>query len=241
MTTTPDRFYKTVSIDENDGVFSVLLDGRSAKSRQGKILAVKNSRLAACLMEEWDEQETKVDFSSMPMTRYQMAVMDMESSHRIQWIDEVLSYLRNDLLCYRAESPAALSQLQEKVWNPILDYVKDEYDLELVSTYGIINVEQSAGTLEKAKRILLECGDAQLLSIRRVMELTGSSILGLAVYAGLYDAAKIVEAAHLDELWQAEQWGFDKEAAERREGIVTEIEEAIRYLVFFAEDNNAGA
>ena len=46
--------------------------------------------------------------------------------------------------------------------------------------------------------------------------LTGSALLALAVEAGRLDAEAAWTAAHVDEDWQAEQWGQDAEAMARR-------------------------
>ena len=44
------------------------------------------------------------------------------------------------------------------------------------------------------------------------------------------DAAALFEAAFLDELWQAEKWGSDWEAEDRRAAIRAELDEAERFL-----------
>ena len=46
--------------------------------------------------------------------------------------------------------------------------------------------------------------------------LTGSALLALAVDFGALDAEAAWAAAHVDEDWQAEQWGQDAEAVARR-------------------------
>jgi chaperone required for assembly of F1-ATPase len=46
--------------------------------------------------------------------------------------------------------------------------------------------------------------------------LTGSALLAMAVEAGEIDAETAWSAAHVDEDWQAEQWGQDSEAMARR-------------------------
>ena len=64
----------------------------------------------------------------------------------------------------------------------------------------------------------------------RVTTLGGSLVLGLAMLRGRMDAAGLFEAAFLDELWQAQKWGSDWEAEDRRAMIRGEIEQAHHFL-----------
>ena len=64
----------------------------------------------------------------------------------------------------------------------------------------------------------------------RATTLGGSLVLGLAMLRGEVESAGLFEAAFLDELWQAERWGSDYEAEERRAGIKAELDQAHRFL-----------
>ena len=72
---------------------------------------------------------------------------------------------------------------------------------------------------------------AAAAAARRVLyrdDAGGSS--GLAMLRGEVESAGLFEAAFLDELWQAERWGSDHEAEERRAGIRRELDQAHRFL-----------
>ena len=58
----------------------------------------------------------------------------------------------------------------------------------------------------------------------------GSLVLGLALAEGELDAATAHALGCLDELFQAELWGEDAEAAARRAGIAADIALAERFL-----------
>jgi chaperone required for assembly of F1-ATPase len=49
-----------------------------------------------------------------------------------------------------------------------------------------------------------------------VTTLTGSALLALALHGGARDGEQVWSAAHVDEDFNAEQWGRDEEAATRR-------------------------
>jgi len=63
-----------------------------------------------------------------------------------------------------------------------------------------------------------------------VTTLTGSALLALALAHGRLDAASVWTAAHVDEDWNAEQWGRDEEAESRRAARFTDFSAAARIL-----------
>jgi chaperone required for assembly of F1-ATPase len=60
--------------------------------------------------------------------------------------------------------------------------------------------------------------------------LSGSVVLGLSVLEGLMEAEAAFAAAHLDDLWQAEQWGSDALADADRAGRWEQFAAAARFL-----------
>lgn len=63
-----------------------------------------------------------------------------------------------------------------------------------------------------------------------VTTLTGSALLALALAHGARDANQVWAAAHVDEDWNAEQWGVDQEAASRRAIRLRDFEAAVAVL-----------
>ena len=64
----------------------------------------------------------------------------------------------------------------------------------------------------------------------------GSLVLGLALAAGALDGETAYSLGALDELFQAEQWGEDEEAANRRAAIRADVLLAERYLALTRSD-----
>jgi len=62
----------------------------------------------------------------------------------------------------------------------------------------------------------------------------GSLVVALALYEEEIDAGTAFAATHLDELWQAEQWGADAEAIEARENRQGDFAAAARLLRLLA-------
>ena len=82
---------------------------------------------------------------------------------------------------------------------------------------GIIFVEQPDAML-KAIQAHVDAikSPFQLASIHVMTNLTGSAMLALAHTEGVIDLDRCWAAAHVDEDWNIEKWGYDKDAAERR-------------------------
>ena len=69
-----------------------------------------------------------------------------------------------------------------------------------------------------------------LAALGLAVPLLGSLVLGLALADGALDAGMADTLAHLDETFQAEQWGEDALAAERRAGITADLALADRFI-----------
>ena len=75
-------------------------------------------------------------------------------------------------------------------------------------------------------------GISPLAPLSSIVSLTGSLVLALALAEGAFDAQRIWQAAELDEAWQAELWGDDWEAAERRSARRAEFDAAASFLAW---------
>ena len=95
---------------------------------------------------------------------------------------------------------------------------------------GIMPVMQPQGSLDALGAAAATHDDWELGMLYRATTLGGSLVLGLAMLRGRMDAAGLFEAAFLDELWQAQKWGSDWEAEDRRAMIRGEIEQAHHFL-----------
>ncbi|MEO1151314.1 MAG: ATP12 family protein [Pseudomonadota bacterium] len=231
----PKRFYDAVSLGMADGQFSVLLDGRGAKTPARNPLTAPSKTLAEVIVSEWSAQGPHIVFRSMPMTGYQMTVLDASPAEHQAWRAEINRFLASDLLCYRAEGPVALVERQATCWDTHLAILAARFDIALKATAGVIYVDQDPAVLARAATLIAGLERADLLVARRLTELTGSAALGLLGAHGAASDGAIIEAAQLDEVFQAEKWGQDSEAIERRQQIAREISDAVRFRQLVSE------
>jgi chaperone required for assembly of F1-ATPase len=143
--------------------------------------------------------------------------------------DELAKYFNSDLLFYRAGHPEGLVAREARHWDPVLFWAADELGAHFILAEGIVHVRQPDEAVAAARAALP--GDPwSIAALHVVTTLTGSALLALALWRGLLDADAVWAAAHVDEDWNAEQWGTDKEAAERRAARSVDFHAAARIL-----------
>jgi chaperone required for assembly of F1-ATPase len=224
------RFYKDVAaVPAGDG-YGVTLDGRPIKSPAKAAFTVPSRALAEAVAAEWAAQGGTIVPSSMPLMQLAATAIDKAAPNRAIIIDTIAPYGGSDLLCYRAEAPAALADRQHAVWQPLLDWVMTAHDAPLVVTAGIIHKAQPQASLAALRAVVEAQDDWRMTALHQVTSLTGSLVIGLAALAGRIDAEAAFEAAELDESFQIERWGEDAEAKARRAGVRAELQATIRFL-----------
>lgn len=220
---TGKRFYKTVSIAQTPEGWEILLDGRPVKTPKRASLRPPTKALAEAVAAEWEAQGSSIDPRSMPLTKLANTTLDgiLGSEAAVQ--SEIVAYAASDLLCYRAERPARLVQLQHERWDPLLTWVTERFGARLHATSGIMPMPQAEACLAKLRQAVDLMDAFALASVHVITTLTGSAVLALAFVHGRLSAEEAWAAAHLDEDFQIAQWGEDAEARKRREARHAEM------------------
>jgi chaperone required for assembly of F1-ATPase len=223
------RFYKSVSIGEFDGAFQVLLDGKSLKSPTGMQLNLPTRALAEAVAAEWNAAGETVDLHAMHLNRLAFSAGEV-AKNRAHVEAEVAGFARSDLLSYRAEYPSELIVRQEAVWDPYLDWAAERYGARLVTASGIIHTPQPDAAIAALEKTVRSRDDFALAALHAATTLTGSLVLALALLDAHQNAGAIYAAATVDETFQAEKWGSDAEAAQRRANHAVELAAAERFM-----------
>src|SRR3712207_2103472 len=138
----PRRFYETASVEERDGAFRLLLDGRAARTPARNLLAVPTRALAEALAAEWQGQEAVIDPAAMPLTRIVNSAIDGVAREREAVIADMAKYAGSDLVCYRAGEPEALVAEQARAWDPVLAWAREALGARFVLSEGVMHVAQ---------------------------------------------------------------------------------------------------
>jgi chaperone required for assembly of F1-ATPase len=224
------KFYKAVDTAKDGDAFVVRLDGKPVKTPARALLALPTMKLADAIAQEWRAQTDVLVPTTMPLTRFAYAAIDVAPAHRARLIDETLAFGKSDLLCYRAEVPAALIVRQNESWNPLLAWAAERFGARLKTGTGIAFVDQSAESQEAFAVAVLTRDDFALAGLHVATSLTGSLVLGLALLEGRVTAQEAFALSCLDETFQAEAWGRDAEAAARAERLGAELAAIERFL-----------
>jgi len=226
------RFYTTAAVT-GDGPFGVALDGRPLRTPAREALALPTLRLADAIAAEWNGQGAEILPRSMPLTGLANAAIDRVALGTEAFADGLAAFARNELLAYRAEHPALLVAHQALGWDPWLVWARVRYDVDFVVVTGIIHRPQPAETLARIAAAYGAFDAFALAALNPVVTISGSAVIGLAVAKGAMDADMAWAIGHLDELWQAEQWGKDPlaEAGHReRQGDLAAAVEFLQLL-----------
>ncbi|MCK0129121.1 ATP12 family protein [Erythrobacter sp. F6033] len=212
------RFYDNVAVQKADGGWQVTLDGRGLKTVKGVPQIVPTATLAEKLAAEWDIQGEKLDpaqFSLRDMTDYAIDVVGTDIAAQAQ---KITAFGDTDTLLYRADPDEHLYAKQQEVWEPIVAAFEAREGVELVRVSGIMHRPQSDEALGKLRARLEAMGRFELAALESMTSLAASLVIALsAADAGAEaDAIELWRAASLEEEWQADLWGRDLEAEDRR-------------------------
>ena len=227
------RFYQKASVDQSEGAYRVLLDGKPVKTPARRTLAAPTSALAQAIADEWDAQKDVIDPSKMPLTRLANSIIDGVADAPDPVTDEIVNYLGSDLLFYRAGGPEGLTKMQERHWDPVIAWARDDLGARFILAEGVVFVTQPEEAIEAARRAIPKNPWA-LGAVHSVMTLTGSALLALALAAGKLDTDAAWAAAHVDEDWNLAAWGQDEAAALRRASRREDMQAAARVLALAA-------
>jgi chaperone required for assembly of F1-ATPase len=224
------RFYKEVSVAAAAEGHQVLLDGRPVRTPARRALAVPSATLAAAVADEWRAQGETLQPASMALTRLISTAIDRMPALRAAAIDEVLGYAETDLLCYRAATPADLADRQQQLWQPWLDWLARSHGVELVVTTEMLPVPQPETALARLRSSVEPLDDWRLVGLHAVTTALGSVVLGLALFEGEIDAEQAIAASLLDEQFEIDRWGREREMERRHNALRYDVEAAARFL-----------
>jgi chaperone required for assembly of F1-ATPase len=213
------RHYLGANVASSPEGFIVELDGRPLRTVAGRPVVLPTEALARLIAEEWNAQKDFIDFETMPATRLARAALDALPAIRGDLARRVVDFADDDLLCYFAETPPKLVRRQQLVWQPILIWVEAELGQPIRRSIGVVHQDKSPTLLAAVEARALALSDLELAGLASAAQLFGSAFLAFALQAGRLSGAAAFAASRIDEVFQAETWGEDAEAACRTGAI----------------------
>jgi chaperone required for assembly of F1-ATPase len=221
------RFYKSVTTNDAGGV---LLDGRPVRTPARVPLVMPTPALAEAVAAEWAAQGEEIRPQDMPLTGLANAAIDRVAPEQAAFAASLAQYGETELLCYRADGPPDLIARQHERWDPLLDWAREQYDVDFTLVTGIMHQPQPMATVQRLGGAVASASPHQLAALSPLVTISGSLVVGLALLeeAVLPEDAFVI--AHLDELWQAEQWGEDEWALDARNARKRDFLAACQFL-----------
>src|SRR3546814_20584631 len=123
------RFYTEAAAVPQDEGFGIALDGRPVRTPGRALLTAPTLALAERIAREWAEQGEKIEPRAMRFTGLANAAIDRIMPDPASFATGINVYRDSDLLCYRADAPAALVARQAAAWDPLLDWADKRCDV----------------------------------------------------------------------------------------------------------------
>ena len=225
------KFWKMVKVKKkSSNSYEILLDENVLKTPMKKKLTIQNSKIAEEIYKEWNQDKNILDTDAMIFYGIISTSIDKFNNNRILYVNEILNFIDTDLICYRAEEPNDLVQWQSKNWDPILLKVEKYINNKIDVFKGIMPLKQNKGIKFKITKFLTKFSDLEIIALHKITNITGSIFLSLCILNNDIIKEKVFELSHLDELWQAENWGYEEEASKNREKIKIQLNRTMYFL-----------
>ena len=224
------RFWKEVSVEFGEAGHALRLDSRAVRTPGRAELALPTTALADAVAEEWRGVGETIDPRAMPLTGLANAAIDRVAPDPATFAAGLARYGESDLLYYRAESPEPLIARQEALWDPLLEWARGRYDVHFETVAGVMHHAQPPATVTRLREAVAALDAFHLAGLSPLVTVTGSLVASLALLEGAADPDAIWRAAHVDEDWQAEQWGEDDLATNARAVRRADFDAGARFL-----------
>jgi len=228
------RFWEQARMTGLEDCFGIELDGKPLRVPDGGVLRLPTAPLAQAIAAEWQEaggtKGGEMSYADVPFTRLAGTAQERIAPNPEPVIEELARYAESDLLCYRATHPQPLVLRQACLWQPWLDWAASHLQAPLLVTEGIGHVTQPSASLARLAAAVARQDVHGLAALGILVPVYGSLVLALAVAEGALEAEAGYELSTLDERFQIDQWGWDREAEDRIRKQAAEVAMAGRYL-----------
>lgn len=225
------KFWKNIEIQQKHlNSYYILLDCKILKTPFKKKLLVPNKKLANEIFNEWNQVTDIIDIENMIFYAILSTSIDKTCDNKELYINDIMNFVDTDLICYRAEEPYELVEWQSKSWDPILNKIEKFIDNKINVFKGVMPLKQNKNLHFKIKSFLNKLSDLEITALHRVTNITGSIFLSLCIFKNYISGKDAFELSYLDELWQANNWGHEKESSKKREEMQLELNRTIYLL-----------
>ena len=149
--------------------------------------------------------------------------------------ESVLEYLDTDLVCYRADHPPELIQMQADVWNKPLAWFERKFGAQLQTTQKLEALEQPDNAHKAVRKHVEALDNNHFTVLQLVTAMSGSLVLALAFTEGamtgddVFNASR-VEEKHKGQIYDEARYGPDPAQEKKDKAFMRDLEAAQKFL-----------
>ncbi|KAL9956936.1 hypothetical protein ACROYT_G038500 [Oculina patagonica] len=221
------RFYKKAGIEKAEGGYQITVDSKKVKTPAGNPLVVPSKHLAMAVSVEWNSQVETIKPAYMHLTSLSNTVIDnpRPRTHDEQVLN-ILEFLSSDSICFYADEPEELVNLQKKEWEPIMQWFNKRYAVSVEPSHGLITVTVAipSDAKERLKTHLTPLDTWSLTGLEFAVETLKSFILSMALLDSHLTVETAVRLSRLElefqiSRWGSVEWAHDLELMETRSRV----------------------
>lgn len=201
------RFYRNVDIVKGEDGYAITIGKRLVDTPKNNPLIVPSKRLAQAIAFEFDTQTQYIKPSSMPLLQLTLSSIDVVRNDKEKFIRLFRPYIQMEGTCLRATEPPGLVKLQDKHWQPLVEWVEREYNWKFNQGIGIMAPQQPIETLELIDECLRKENEYTLAALESIVHVAKSFVVGWAVVKRRVSLDEAFACARLEENWQISQHG----------------------------------
>ncbi|XP_050392028.1 ATP synthase mitochondrial F1 complex assembly factor 2 isoform X1 [Patella vulgata] len=202
------KFYKNASIVTTEGWYEINLDKRKLRTPGGNLFRVPNEALALAVATEWNSQDKVIKRHNMHLTSLCNTALD-NPFHKTRDVltDSIIHFLETDTMCYRLTEPEDLVRFQSQNWDPVINWAKDRYKIDITPTYTIAPPDVPQHTKDTIKRHLLSYSDWALFGYQFAVDSVKSLLIIMALVDKFISVDTAVHLSRLEQEYQVKKWG----------------------------------
>jgi len=225
------KFWETIEIKKvSSKEFYILLDNKKLKTPLKKELTLSCHLMAKEVLKEWDQRSDIINTDDLVFYGLLSTAIDRVREEKNSYINDIINFIDTDLICYRADNPTDLVSHQNKHWDPIILLIEKYINTKVSVFKGVMPSHQNSKVHHKVKNLVVELSDIQISVLHRITNLIGSVFLALCIIKKDLSNKQAFELSFLDELWQAENWGYEEDASTKRKKVRTELNRLILFI-----------
>ena len=187
------RFWDEALVVEESGNFAIRLDGRPMRLPGGPALALESRALAEAIAQEWSlaggAKGGTLASADVPLTQLAGTAQERVAPDPRATVNAIALYGETDLLCYRADGPAALAERQARALAARgLTGWRGSMAPNCGSRAALRMCPQPPASLAAMRAAVAGYAPFVLAGLGVLVPAIGSLVLGLAVADGALDA-----------------------------------------------------